>query len=250
MVKTPVVPPSTDLARDAILQSMLDHISEYENKYPLVKIDALKASVLKKVIDAPQTDNDTEFDPEVQLRGFLQTFEDTPTFKAEFNILDDATKEQISAFKDSTDWKKTIEHGFRFPDINPDVTKILSGQSSSPSLFVKIRDLFLRGFVDIARPLVRLLMSLQFERATRRLKEAQVTVYAGGPKIYEDDLQEKVMDVRSAQSCLSCAVLILIGLFWPAIPELGTVRQQQTKVHLRPDHGARDTELGALCQGE
>ena len=42
-----------------------------------VKIDILNEFVLQKVIDAPNNGNDTEFDPEVQLRGFLQTFEDT-----------------------------------------------------------------------------------------------------------------------------------------------------------------------------
>ena len=194
-----MVPPATSLARDAILQSMLDHVSEYENKYPTINFDVLKRSVLKKVIDAPRNDNDTEFNPEVQLRGFLQTFEDTPAFKAEFTILDDVTKKQISAFKDNTEWKKSIENGFRLPDINPNVAKILTGQSSPPSLFIRVRDFFLRGFVHVARPVVRVLMTLQFDRATTRLKEAQATKYAGGPRIYEDDSQKKAVDVRLFQ---------------------------------------------------
>ena len=217
-----LVPPATELARDKILQSILDHVSEYQNKYPQVKIDILKESVLQKVIDAPKDGNDTEFDPEVQLRGFLQTFQDTPTFKAEFDTLDDVTKEQISAFKLGTDWKKTVESGFSFPIPNPNVAKILTRQSSSPSIFTRIQDFFLRGFVDVARPVVRLLMRLQMDRATRRLKEAQVTVYAGGPTIYEDE-SGKVMDVRRAHLYLTCASLTLPGLFWPAFRELGTV---------------------------
>ena len=196
MAGTPLVPPAQELARDAILQSMLDHVADYANKYPTIKLDILKDSVLKKVIDAPRKDNDTTFDPEVQLRGFLQSFEDTPAFKSQFNILDDGTKKQINAFKAGTDWKKSIENGFRFPDINPNAANILTKQSSSPSPFVRVRDFFLRGFVDVARPVVRLLMTLQFEKATAKLKAAQATKYAGGPKIYEDDSQKKVMDVR------------------------------------------------------
>ena len=202
MVGTPLVPPAKELARDAILQSMLDHVSEYEKKYPIIKFDILKDSVLKKVIDAPRKDNDTTFDPEVQLRGFLQSFEDTPAFKSQFNILDDVTKKQINAFKTGTGWKKSIENGFRFPDINPNSANILTDQSSSPSPFIRVRDFFLRGFVDVARPLVRLLMRLQFEKATARLKAAQATKYAGGPKIYEDDSKKKLMDVRLAHSIL------------------------------------------------
>ena len=123
-----MVPPATNLARDAILQSMLDHVLEYDKKYPLVQIDVLKDLVIKEVIDAPK--NKSRFDPNVQLRGFLKTFEDTPAFKSQFDILDDATKGQIRAFKDEknngADWKETISNGFRFPDINPKVGKILN----------------------------------------------------------------------------------------------------------------------------
>ena len=203
-----MVPPAENLARDAILKSMLDHVSEYEKKYPTLKFDIFKESVLKKVIDAPRKDNDTPFNPEVQLRGFLLTFEDTLAFKSEFNILDDLTKKQISAFKDGTDWKNTIKNGFRFPDINPNVANILTEKSSSPSLFIRVRDFFLRGFVDVARPVVRLLMTLQFERATARLKAAQATKYVGGPKIYEDESQKKVMDVRLAHGVRATSYLL------------------------------------------
>ena len=209
MVGTKLVPPTEELARDQILQSMLDHVSEYKRKYPIIKFDILKESVLQKVIDAPRKDNDTTFDPEVQLRGFLQSFEDTPAFKSEFDILDDVTKKQINVFKSGTDWKKSIENGFRFPDINPKAANILTEQSGSPSLFIRARDFFLRGFVDVARPVVRLLMKLQFDKATATLKAAQATKYAGGPKIYEDDSQKKVMDVG-----LSRLLLITPYLPW------------------------------------
>ena len=193
-----LVPPITQLARDNILQSMLDHVSESQKKNPHVKIDILKQSVLQKVIDAPKDSNDTEFDPEVQLRGFLLTFEDTPAFKAEFNILDDVTKKQISAFKDGADWKKTMESGFLFPIPNSNFARVLTRQSNSVSVSRRIQDSLLRGLLAVARPAIRLLMRLQMDGATERLKEAQATVYVGGPKIYEDESQEKVMNVRLA----------------------------------------------------
>ena len=193
-----LVPPTVQLARDNILQSMLDHVSECQKKNPHVKIDILKESVLQKVIDAPKDSNDTQFDPEVQLRGFLLTFEDTPAFKAEFNILDDVTQKQISAFKDGVDWKKTIESGFLSPILNSNFARVLTRQSNSVSVSRRIQDSFLRGLLAIARPIIRLLMRLQIDTATERLKEAQATVYAGGPKIYEDESQEKVMNVRLA----------------------------------------------------
>lgn len=226
MADIPVVPPASHLARDTILKSMLEHVSKYEKKFPLVKIDVLKDSVLQKVIDAPEKDNNTKFDPEVQLRGFLQAFEDTLAFKAEFNILDDATRNQINAFKDNTHWEKTVEGGFRFPDINPNVSNILTALPSSPSLFIRLRDFFLRCFIHVARPVVRLLMRFQVGRATKKLKEAQATVYAGGPKIYEDVAGTRVMDVSTPQSRPSFQKLTSVGFLWSAFRELGTIRQQ------------------------
>ena len=193
-----LVPPTTELARDNILQSMLDHISECQSKYPQVKTDILKESVLQKVIDAPKDGNDTQFDPEVQLRGFMQAFEDTLAFQAEFTILDDETKEKISAFKDGADWKKTVQSGFSSLNPNPNVARTLTRHSSPVSVFTRIQDFFLRGFVAIVRPIVRLFTRFQMDRATKRLEEAQATVYAGGPEIYEDELQKKAMDVRFA----------------------------------------------------
>lgn len=201
MVETPLVPSAENLARDAILKSMLDNVSEYERKYPNVHFDVFKQEVLKQVIDAT-------FDPKVQLRGFLRTFADTPAFQSEFNILDDLTKKQISDFKDGTDLKSIIKNGFQFPDINPNVVNALTGKSSSPSLFIRVRDFFLRGFVVVARPVVRLLMNLKFEGATARLKAAQATKYAGGPKIYEDESQKKVMDVSLAHSIRATSYLL------------------------------------------
>lgn len=201
MVETHLVPSAENLARDAILKSMLHHISEYEKKYPTVHFDVFKQDVLEEVIGAT-------FDPKVQLRGFLRTFADTPAFQSGFNILDDLTKKQISDFKDGTDLKSIIKNGFHSPDINPNVVNVLTGKSSSPSLFIRVRDSVLRGFVFVARPVVRLLMTLKFERATAKLKAAQATKYAGGPKIYEDDSKTKLMDVSLTHSIRATPYLL------------------------------------------
>ena len=95
------VVPSTDcLQRDAILQSMLSHLSQYEGKYERIDIQELKQSVVKKVIDAADDKQPDIFNERAQLQGFLKAFQDTRAFKTQFNILDKATQEQILALRD------------------------------------------------------------------------------------------------------------------------------------------------------
>jgi len=108
----------------------LKSTNEHEDEnHPMVKIDFLKESVLKEVINTPHQDNRTKFDLKVQLRGFLRTVEVTPACKAEFTILDDATKQQ-----------KPSKNGVRFLDINANVSTVITALSSPPSLLVRIRD--------------------------------------------------------------------------------------------------------------
>ena len=120
MAKPPEVPHSNKLVRDTILRSMLQNISDYHKREPSVKVDVLKESVLQKVIDAPDPNKPgVNFDPEVQLRGFLRAFAETAAFSTKIKLLDDVTQTQIRAFLDNKDWKKTVEGGFRLPEYNP-----------------------------------------------------------------------------------------------------------------------------------
>lgn len=100
------VPEVDNLQRDAILISMLEHISDYERTDPLVNVEALKNSVIKKMIDAPYRDRPVYFSQETQLRGFLQAFESTFEYSSQFKILDERTQAQINTFKDKSEtWK-------------------------------------------------------------------------------------------------------------------------------------------------
>ena len=93
MARIREVPAVDDLERDAILRSMLHNISDYHKKGLSVKVDVLKQSVLQRVIDAPDPNKpDVTFDPEVQLRGFLQAFAETPAFSTKIKVLDDVTQ--------------------------------------------------------------------------------------------------------------------------------------------------------------
>ena len=200
----PKVPETEALQRNAILKSMLANISSYEKDYPKVKVDVLKNDVLEKVLQAPRTDNDVDFDPEVQLRGFLRTFEDLPAYAEQFKVLDPRTKQQISTFKDNEKgwrdteiWKDTSKKGFLLPEINPDVSHMLvtSPTTSSLSPFSNATNWFLDAFVCIAKPIALCLAKLRLDRAVTQLKWAQWTRYRGGPKIYEDDGNTKIVDV-------------------------------------------------------
>ena len=204
----PKVPGVEALQRDAILKSMLANISSYEKSFPRVKVDVLKDKVLEKVLIAPETNNDVNFNPELQLRGFLQTFEDLPAYAEQFRVLDDRTKEQISTFKDNAEnwknteiWKDTKEHGFLLPNINPDVSHVLvtSPSVSSRSFLSRVETWLLGTFVSVAKPLALLFVKCKLGWAVRMLRKAQVTKYAGGPAIYEDKVNTKLVDVSLRQ---------------------------------------------------
>ena len=202
--KTPKVPDAEELQRNAILESMLANISSYEKKFPKVKVDVLKDDVLEKVLIAPKPENEEKFDPEVQLRGFLRAFEDLPAYAEQFNILDPRTKQQISTFKDNeknwkdTDiWKSTRKEGFLLPAIDPGVSHALvsSPSVSPPSRWFDPKRCLLNAFVCIAKPLALCIARLKLDWAMEKLKVAQWTIYAGGPKIYEDEGNTKIIAV-------------------------------------------------------
>lgn len=194
------VPEVRDLARDAILKSMLENISGYNTKYPRVNIDVLKQAVLEKVVDAPNPQKpDVEFDPEIQLRGFLRAFASTPAYSAKVNVLDDKTKEQIRAFKDGDKWQETVKDGFRLPEINPAVSQTLGTTSNSPSLPTQVKNCVLSSLAFIIKPLSLLFIKLKMGLEVEILARAQATRYAGGPKVYEDEDTTNAKPIRSEE---------------------------------------------------
>lgn len=100
-------PKASQLERTHILKDILDNIDKFAKKHPLIHFDVLKNEVLKPVLNE-------NFDPEVQLRGFLKAFKDTNTFNSAFNdISDPKLKEQIQRFIQGESPKNAVgEHGF------------------------------------------------------------------------------------------------------------------------------------------
>jgi hypothetical protein len=66
--------PPERLQRDNILQQIVNHIGEYQTKFNDVDYTALKSDVLEPVIRG-------QFDPEVQIRGFLKAFQHTAEYE-------------------------------------------------------------------------------------------------------------------------------------------------------------------------
>lgn len=95
------------LSRDYILREILDYIDDFHHDYPKVDIPVLKHSILEKVINH-------EFDPEVQIRGFLRAFRHTRIFKDAFGELDKQIQAQIKAFMDGQGKDTVVKpHGFK-----------------------------------------------------------------------------------------------------------------------------------------
>lgn len=190
MAKTPEVPGVNRLERDAILRSMLHNISDYHKKEPSVKVDVLKEAVLQKVIDAPDPNKpDVTFDPEVQLRGFLQAFAETPAFSTKIKVLDDVTQAQIHAFRDNKNWKKTVEGGFKLPDYNPAVSQALTPSTSAASCPSQVMNAVLGCLSGVLKPIALLFLKCKMGFAAEMLQDA--TKYAGGPIIYENEDKAK-----------------------------------------------------------
>ena len=192
MAKTPEVPRVDQLERDAILRSMLHNISDYHKKEPSVKVDVLKEAVLQKVIDAPDPNKpDVTFDPEVQLRGFLQAFAETPAFSTKIKVLDDVTQAQIRAFRDSKNWKKTVEGGFKLPDYNSAVSQALTTSTSAAGCPSQVMNAVLGCLSGVLKPIALLLLKCKMGFAAEILAKQNATKYAGGPTIYENEDKAK-----------------------------------------------------------
>ena len=198
MAKPPEVPDSNELVRDTILRSMLQNISDYHKREPSVKVDVLKESVLQKVIDAPDpTKPDVNFDPEVQLRGFLRAFAETAAFSTKIKLLDDVTQTQIRAFLDDREWKKTVEGGFRLPGYNPAVSQALTTSTSLTSCPTRVINSVMGCLAGVLRSIALLLLKCKMGFATEMLAKEDATEYAGGPNIAEneDKANQKTIEV-------------------------------------------------------
>ncbi|KAL9119028.1 MAG: hypothetical protein Q9187_004416, partial [Circinaria calcarea] len=89
----PLDVPSPDISKlnnNFILGEIIDHVRELSGDFPKVNLDEL--------IDQLTQVRSKKFDPEVQLRGFLKTFEKTTVYRDGYNKLDNRTKSRLDAF--------------------------------------------------------------------------------------------------------------------------------------------------------
>ncbi|KAF2746840.1 hypothetical protein M011DRAFT_67900 [Sporormia fimetaria CBS 119925] len=93
MAPAPTLPPEA-LERNHILQQILDRVEDYAPEFDLVDYHALKDQVLRPVLSK-------EFNPEVQIRGFLKAFRHTLAYKSAFSkIQSDDLKQKIEEFSE------------------------------------------------------------------------------------------------------------------------------------------------------
>jgi len=165
-------PATALLERNNILQQILDHITDFQDQFTTVNYDALKKDVLLPVIQG-------HFDPEVQIRGFLKTFEDTPAFKAAFKeIKSPELQSHILAFI----------AGGKSQDVVAQTGFQVSGHPSGPvkhhfSLLAALKKLVVGGLhlKDAIHD------ALHADAIESHLKDL--------PIVYEDDGKSKAMEV-------------------------------------------------------
>lgn len=101
-------PPAGRLNQHFILGEIRDYLEDFHDVFPNVHLD-----ILRELVTAVRRKN---VDPEVQLRQFLQAFNDTTPFREAFDSLDDLTKKRVAAFRDGSSAKVVTEKkGFQLP---------------------------------------------------------------------------------------------------------------------------------------
>lgn len=165
--------PPERLERTNILQQILEHIEDFKDQFPKVDYAALKRDVLEPVIKE-------QFDPEVQIRGFLRTFQNTEIFKDAFEqIKNSELQAQINAFIQGSSAKDVVgKAGFQVSAHRSPTIK------HHFSLLQRLKKLLLRGIEakeDVKEALHPKIMKANLEDL---------------PIIYEDVNEKKIMEVR------------------------------------------------------
>lgn len=91
-----------------LLGEIRDNIESFNEEFPHVHLD-----ILRELVTAVRRKN---VDPEIQLRQFLQAFNDTTAFREAFDALDPLTKKRVEAFRDGASAQDVTEKkGFQLP---------------------------------------------------------------------------------------------------------------------------------------
>ncbi|MCJ1438610.1 hypothetical protein MMC27_008000 [Xylographa pallens] len=155
-------PDTSKLNNHFILKEIIDHVRELGDDFPNVDLEELIAQLTQV--------NSQKCDPEVQLRGFLKVFQNTPMYKDEYRKLEATTQHQLHDFINGGSAADVVrEQGFAL--------------QPSPAAKHHFR------FLDSLRKLFG--NTDNIESLERTLKAAKV------PLIYENEARSELMEVYS-----------------------------------------------------
>jgi hypothetical protein len=95
-------PESANLNNHYILGEIIEHVQEFADGFPHINFQEL--------IDQITQVRNHNVDPEVQVRGFLKVFENTPFFQDELSKLDPTTRAQLKDFMKGSSAAEVVEH--------------------------------------------------------------------------------------------------------------------------------------------
>ena len=105
-------PPAGRLNQHFILGEIRDYLEEFNELFPHVNL-----RILHDLVTAVRRKN---VDPEVNLRQFLQAFQDTTPFHEALELLDSDTRKRVEAFRDGASAHDLTEKkGFALPPSAP-----------------------------------------------------------------------------------------------------------------------------------
>ena len=216
-------PDTSKLNNHFILKEIIDHVRELGDDFPNVDLEELIHQLTQV--------NGKKCDPEVQLRGFLKVFQNTPMYKEEYRKLEATTQRQLHDFINGGSAADVVrEQGFALPP-SPAAKHHFKFLDSLRKLFGKTDNI---------------------ESLERSLKAAKV------PLIYENEARSELMEVRLSSPRDDFTHMVLIasieidantGILRCALRELGSVCSKRSQHYSRPHQDHRHPKPSPLCQG-
>jgi hypothetical protein len=159
------------LERTHILEEILAHVDEYATQFDKVDYSALKDEILKPVIAE-------NFNPEIQIRGFLRTFRHTLAYQAALSkISSPDLKTQIDQFVAGKRAKEVVGSKEFSPQSHPS-----PGVTHHFSLLTKLKELLLNIF--------------ELKAAIKDVLHPKHKHVKNLPILYEDARNTEIVEVR------------------------------------------------------
>ncbi|PQE27132.1 substrate-binding domain cholesterol oxidase protein [Rutstroemia sp. NJR-2017a WRK4] len=184
-------PDKENLTTEFVLQEIIDHISALQEDFPHVKLELLRRHLWEI--------RNRDVEPQKHLRGLLQVFEHTHTFKKAFDELDPSMQVQIKTFMKDDATEATVlaasGHGGDFhippsPAVKHHFTEMVKHKLEEGKEFIegKLEHVLGKHHHDG--------LSATMEGSDGHVKEDK----EGYPKIYEDEKQTKTMEVHKRKT--------------------------------------------------